>query len=94
MPRLLNEGQCKDVAFGYDIIGGNKESHAKMVDVMQDDIKATKKLNTFWVKRTTRTPEKFAEFVVSKAKQKGVRFKRLNVWVSAYDSDSTKWLYF
>lgn len=78
----------KDVVLGYDIIEGRDDAHKKMIKVMEENIKASKRLETLWVKRTTKTPEELAELVASTAKNNGVRFKRLDTWAANYtDSD-------
>ena len=82
--RSKTTNDATDVAFGYDIIDGADDAHAKMVKVMQDDIKASKKLETLWVKRTTKTPEEFAEFVAKTAKKKGVKCQRLDTSAANY----------
>ena len=82
----LESSSAKNVVFGYDILGGDDQSHDKMIEVMEEYTKATKVLDTLWAKRTARTPEKFAEFVVTKAERRGVKCRKLETWSANYSN--------
>ena len=76
-----------NVVLGYDIIKGDSNAHKKMTEVMENTIKASKRLETLWTKRTTKTPEEFAEYVADTSDSKGVKCQKLKIWTAYYSKE-------
>ena len=74
----------KNMAIGYDIMGGDDNAHDRMIKVMEKDLGAENRLETLWTMRTDESAQKLRSRIKRHAVRRKVQADVIDLWIAPY----------